>query len=454
MLLSMKTPLGSSWFVAVGASAIVFIGAFAHFDPVSPANSTTPVPVKAVADEKLAPDPATEAPLWADSSPAMAEVIRLAESHVDPNVILAFIQNSGQTYSPTADEILYLSHLGVPQTIIAALYPGEPEQTAGTAVAPPPEAADAGPPQEAGSNLFTAALAPYGNWVQVPDYGAAWQPAVEAGNPDWKPYVDDGQWINSDSGWYWQSDYAWGWAPFHYGGWVNGPQFGWVWVPGKVWGPAWVGWRSTSSYVGWAALPPGVSLNVLSQLTFSGHPINPGYDFGITPSSYVFVRASHFLDPDLARHVAPAARAAHLVSASTVINNYSVVNNKIINGGVSRNVIAAAAKQPVPEVALEPVSSAPELMPAPPPLLASAREDSAWPSMQLPPLHYAAPSGAGFKNEHARGFGAGPSDRPLFRESGAPPPPGQSRFAGENRSEPPPVRDVAATPSPGAKPMK
>jgi hypothetical protein len=452
----MKTSSGSSWFVAVGASAIVFIGAFAHFDPVAPSNPTNPPFTKTVADENLAPQPAAEPPLQADRSPAMAEVIRLAESHVDPNVILAFIQNSGQTYSPTADEILYLSHLGVPQSVIGALFPAQSEQTAATAVATPPRASDSAPPQEATSNSFTEALAPYGNWVQVPDYGAAWQPAVEAANPDWKPYVDDGQWINSDSGWYWQSDYAWGWAPFHYGGWVNAAPLGWVWMPGKTWGPAWVAWRSTSSYVGWAPLPPGVSLNVLSQLTFSGHPVSPGFDFGVAPSSYVFVRASRFLNPDLSRHVVPAIRAATLVAASTVINNYSVVNKRIINGGISRDVIAVAAKQPLAEVALEPISSAPDLIQAPPSLLASARvQDSAWPSMQLPPLHYAAPMDASVKHDSARVFAAEPSERPVFRASGQPPPPRQPRPAGESRSAPPaPGRDVAAAASSGAKSTK
>ena len=393
-----------------------------------------------------------------DLSPGMAEVFRLAESHVDPGVILAFIQNSGQVYSPTADEILDLSHLGVPQNVIAALFPAQTEQTATPAVATAPAVAvsETAPPQEVNSNLFTEALAPYGNWVQLPDYGAAWQPAVETANPDWKPYVDGGQWINSDSGWYWQSDYPWGATPFHYGGWVNTAPLGWVWVPGKTWGPAWVAWRSTSSYVGWAPLPPGVSLNVLSQLTFSGHPVTPGFDFGLVPSSYVFVRASRFLTADLPRHVIPAARAASLAGTSAVINNYTVVNNKIINGGVSRGVIAAAAKQPLTEVALEPVPSAPELVPAPPALLASARaQDPAWPSMQLPPLHYAPPPAPSVRHELGRGFGAGSSQRPAVRGFEPPPFSGQPRFAGENRSAPPtPVREAATAGASGAKSTK
>jgi hypothetical protein len=78
----MKTPSGSSWFVAVGASAVVFIGAFAHFDPVAPPTPPLVVAAKPIADEKVAPEPVVEPPMPDDSSSSMAEVIRLAESHV------------------------------------------------------------------------------------------------------------------------------------------------------------------------------------------------------------------------------------------------------------------------------------------------------------------------------------------------------------------------------------
>jgi hypothetical protein len=446
--MSMKTQLGASWFVALGASAIVFIGAFAHFDPVAPATPAYLPPASPVAAEPLAPEPA-KSQLAADASPAMAEVIRLAESRVDPSVMLAYIQNSGQTYSPTADEILYLSHLGVPQNVIAALFPAAPEQSAGTAALTPAAGPEAVPPPDANSNLFTEALAPYGSWVHVPDYGDAWQPAEEASNPEWRPYVDGGQWINSDSGWYWQSDYAWGWAPYHYGGWINASQLGWVWVPGTTWGPAWVSWRATRSSVGWAPLPPGVSLNVLAQLTFSGHPVTPDYDFGISLSSYSFVRASQFLDPDLPRRVAPAVRAATLAARSSVINNYSVVNHRVVNGGVSRSAVAAAARRPTPEVALEPVSEAPSL-------LASARGDESAPdALQLPPLHGPPPLDVNGGRGEPRVYGGKPSDHPRFGGPDRSPPPGQPRSVEQNRPAPPAQgRSPAGGGSSGGKPSK
>ena len=40
---------------------------------------------------------------------------------------------------------------------------------------------------------------------------------------------------------------------------------GWYWVPGRVWAPAWVSWRRSNDYVGWAPLPPdgdGLSVSI------------------------------------------------------------------------------------------------------------------------------------------------------------------------------------------------
>jgi len=98
----------------------------------------------------------------------------------------------------------------------------------------------------------------YGNWVNVPDYGPVWQPAV---SPDWAPYRA-GRWVWEPYwGWTWVSYEPWGWAPYHYGRWfVYGSS--WVWWPGPVyaqpyyrpvWAPAYV------SFFGWGG---GFGVNV------------------------------------------------------------------------------------------------------------------------------------------------------------------------------------------------
>ena len=73
---------------------------------------------------------------------------------------------------------------------------------------------------------------------------------------DFAPYWTNGRWVFTDYGWTWESDWNWGWAPFHYGRWAMVQPRGWCWVPGTLWGPAWVAWRVGRTNVGWAPLPP------------------------------------------------------------------------------------------------------------------------------------------------------------------------------------------------------
>jgi uncharacterized protein DUF6600 len=108
-------------------------------------------------------------------------------------------------------------------------------------VAPPDDAPD------------PSTLAPYGAWMDDPQYGRVWRPAVAVG---WQPYVA-GYWTSTPYGWTWVSAEPWAWT-FHYGRWAP-TVAGWVWVPGTVWGPAWVDWYWGDGFVGWAPLGPFVS---------------------------------------------------------------------------------------------------------------------------------------------------------------------------------------------------
>src|SRR5882672_4412034 len=54
-------------------------------------------------------------------SPGAAEVVRLAESGVGDDVVLAFIQNSTSTFNLSADQILYLKDLGISSPVITAM---------------------------------------------------------------------------------------------------------------------------------------------------------------------------------------------------------------------------------------------------------------------------------------------------------------------------------------------
>ena len=108
--------------------------------------------------------------------------------------------------------------------------------------------------------MFYEKLDPYGEWRETSEYGYVWQPREAESSRDWRPYTE-GRWVYSDAGWTWVSEESFGWATYHYGRWVRLRRIGWVWVPGEEWAPAWVSWRTSKDYVGWAPLPPEASFD-------------------------------------------------------------------------------------------------------------------------------------------------------------------------------------------------
>jgi len=98
-----------------------------------------------------------------------------------------------------------------------------------------------------------------GRWVEVRDYGWVWTPRTVVA-VDWAPYRT-GRWVWIDGDYVWVSYESWGWAPYHYGRWAHSPSVGWFWVPPRrgdvYWGPGYVGWVRTESYVSWVPLAPG-----------------------------------------------------------------------------------------------------------------------------------------------------------------------------------------------------
>ncbi len=105
---------------------------------------------------------------------------------------------------------------------------------------------------------YSSDLDENGRWDYVPDYGYAWFPAAVAA--DWSPY-SYGSWVWIRGNYVWVDYDPWGWAPSHYGRWVFVGSRGWCWVPPAIgavyWGPGYVGWVVTPTYVAWVPLAPG-----------------------------------------------------------------------------------------------------------------------------------------------------------------------------------------------------
>ena len=102
-------------------------------------------------------------------------------------------------------------------------------------------------------------LAKNGRWVYEQEYGYVWTPTVIVVQ-DWSPYRV-GRWVWMGGNYVWISYEPWGWVPYHYGRWTFINKRGWCWVPPRrgfaYWGPGYVGWVYTPTYVSWVPLAPG-----------------------------------------------------------------------------------------------------------------------------------------------------------------------------------------------------
>ncbi len=327
------------------------------------------------------------------------EVVRLAQTTLGDGVLLGYIDNLKAPYSLSADQIIYLSDLGISEPVIQSLVkhssgtvvgsetsaPADFTQTSQVStfrsadsmaspaippdgqgifqndqpstgpaqgpsssaeapsvqydVVPPTNYVTQAPLPSASEQMFYDSLAPYGAWVDDPDYGVVWQPTVAVVNPGWQPYCDSGNWVWTDCGWYWNSSYSWGWAPFHYGRWCRASKHGWCWVPDTCWGPAWVTWRTCDSHCGWAPLPPHCGWSPTLGFTYYGRGVNAGFGFGLGHESYVYLSWSHFCDRHPGRFCASRTEVVALHAQSRVINNIRGNGNPGVNIHGNNNTV-------------------------------------------------------------------------------------------------------------------
>lgn len=199
-------------------------------------------------------------------------------------------------------------------------------------------------------DFFYDALDPYGDWVQVEGRGYCWRPHVDRG---WRPYTDGG-WVSTDYGWTWRSNEPFGWAVYHYGRWTHAPRLGWIWVPGTEWGPAWVSWRRSDEYVGWAPLPP-------DAYSASGFTASVDSYFDIGPGLYAFLRVADFGEPTYVGRVVQPEQNVTIIHQTVNVTNvtYQTVQNRvsIVNRGPDLTVINQHSRRPVQHLAIERVNA-------------------------------------------------------------------------------------------------
>ncbi len=199
--------------------------------------------------------------------------------------------------------------------------------------------------QEEGSfDFFYDNLKPYGEWIQVADYGLCWRPTEVA--EDWAPYTD-GYWAYTDAGWTWVSYEDFGDIVYHYGRWVRVEGEGWCWVPDHQWGPAWVSWRNNDEYVGWAPLPPEARFDPEVGISVW---VDETYDIG--PNYYRFCRVRDFGAPVIAEVCFPRERNIVFFRETVNITNISFHSGYAFCGGPRFDFFSTRVLHPIPTLRL------------------------------------------------------------------------------------------------------
>lgn len=170
-----------------------------------------------------------------------------------------------------------------------------------------------------------------------------WKPApglsvgVTAGEPapPYEPYRN-GQWVNTDAGWYFKAASEPEEITSHYGRWVYSPSAGWLWVPGRVWAPAWVDWKEDEQYVGWVPVPPSVYLvnNVI---------VMPP----VPEDRYYVVEKKYFVEPSVYKYMYKENKNKIMIKEWRRIDGVMVMNKTVINKGPDVKIIEKYYGKPV-----------------------------------------------------------------------------------------------------------
>ncbi len=323
-------------------------------------------------------------------SPASAEVVRMTDANVEPNVVLAYVNSSTGTFNLGSSQIIYLRDLGVKDSVITAMMQRDQALTGGvpsaanltdtwqsttpaasaaapayapgytSAPAAPAAAAPANPPPAGVNNNYYDALSPYGRWVNIDGYGWCWQPTTAVTDPGWRPYGNAGRWIYTDDGWYWQSDYSWGGLAFHYGRWFDDPACGWCWWPDNVWAPSWVTWAYNDAYCGWAPLPPFSCWTAGLGFTYCGSPIGFGFGFGLGFGCYNFVPWGGFCAYNPCLYAVGPGLAAGIYGNCNRVNDFAPGDGNIVrNRGIGVDRVSQLSRSEVRRGTIRDVPGAP-----------------------------------------------------------------------------------------------
>lgn len=169
----------------------------------------------------------------------------------------------------------------------------------------------------------------------------------ESTDPVYVPY-NNGKWVNTKSGWYFKANTPAEETTSHYGRWVKNPKAGWLWVPGRVWAPAWVDWKQNDQYVSWAPLPPSVYM-------VNGVMNTPVID----NSNYMIVEKKNFAETDVYKYNNNYYQNGERI----VVNDFAsilglvLVDNVLVNKGPDVELIQTLSGKNIELISIQPVKS-------------------------------------------------------------------------------------------------
>lgn len=161
--------------------------------------------------------------------------------------------------------------------------------------------------------------------------------------PEYRPYYN-GQWLNTDNGWYFNAPTPEEEIVHHYGRWNHNPALGWVWVPGRVWSPAWVDWKVNDSYVAWTPVPAGVYIQ------------NEVIEVPVIPEEkYAVVEKRYFVKPMIYEYIFPVVQTVIIYPDLRPVSGITVVNGSVINYGPSVVTVSSVVGSDIPKIKLKKV---------------------------------------------------------------------------------------------------
>jgi hypothetical protein len=189
-------------------------------------------------------------------------------------------------------------------------------------------------------NIFYNALNPHGRWFRHSNFGTCWIPQESQKNPQWRPYLNDGKWTYTKSGWLWHSDYRWGGYPFHFGRWFHTSK-GWAWKPEGDWSTAWVSWRNAGEHCGWAPIPPvHADTKPANSKKQNSKQVTATFSTPLSEDHFVFLQKKNLFEESLHSKILNAEKARSVFRFSKPADRFARgKDQRIGNHGIPANML-------------------------------------------------------------------------------------------------------------------